>query len=124
MIPQGSDQLLVGAATDPAKAQADAGPRLTLPWLVRLRWAAVAAQTLLVWLAARNRWLPTVSAVAGLVALGTLWNLGLELASRRPTLSGLKGVLGTTLLADVLLLTALLMLTGGPSNPFSVVYLV
>jgi two-component system sensor histidine kinase RegB len=102
----------------------DAAPRLTLPWLVRLRWAAVAVQTALLVLAAYNGWLPSVPVAAGLVAAGATWNLALQLVNVRPVRFPLKGVVGVTLVVDVLLLTALLMVSGGPSNPFTAVYLV
>jgi two-component system, sensor histidine kinase RegB len=101
----------------------DAAPRLTLPWLVRLRWAAVATQTALLALGAWNGWLPSIRVAAGLVAIGAAWNLALHVASVRPP-RPLKGVVGVTLVVDVLLLTALLMVSGGPSNPFTAVYLV
>jgi two-component system sensor histidine kinase RegB len=105
------------------QTEGDAAPRLTLPWLVRLRWAALATQVLLLALAAGNHWLPSAPAAIALVALGVLWNLILQALSSRPALFPARGV-GTTLVVDVVLLTLLLMATGGPSNPFTVVYLV
>lgn len=102
----------------------DAAPRLTLPWLVQLRWAAVATQAGLLALGTWNGWLPSVPVAAGLVAAGAAWNVALHVASVRPATAPLKGLVGVTLLVDVLLLTALLMVSGGPSNPFTAVYLV
>jgi two-component system sensor histidine kinase RegB len=113
-----------GAQTPGPHRLEDAAPRLTLPWLVRLRWAAVATQTALLALGAWNGWLPSIRVAAGLVAIGAAWNLALHVASVRPAQAPLKGLVGVTLVVDVLLLTALLMVSGGPSNPFTAIYLV
>jgi two-component system sensor histidine kinase RegB len=98
-------------------------PRIVLTWLMRLRWLAIIGQ-----LAAS-----TVAMVLGLhvnpvpvllvVAITAVSNVGLwrmSLASRPiPT-----GVILAVLLLDVMLLTLLLIATGGPNNPFSTLYLV
>jgi two-component system sensor histidine kinase RegB len=113
-----------GAHGESPHGEGDAAPRLTLPWLVRLRWAALAAQVLLLAIAERNQWLPSASLAGALVAAGVVGNLMLQAASRRPALFPLRGIVGATLVADIALLTALLMVSGGPSNPFTTVYLV
>jgi two-component system, sensor histidine kinase RegB len=93
-------------------------------WLVMLRWGAIAGQ------------IATI-AVVGL-GLGITLPLAplavvfaLELASNvvctlwvRGARDVHEGMLAALMLADVLLLTALLSLTGGPFNPFSCLYLV
>ena len=43
-----------------SRLEGDAAPRLTLPWLVRLRWAAVATQGCCSRSAAWNGWLPSI----------------------------------------------------------------
>jgi two-component system sensor histidine kinase RegB len=95
-----------------------------LPWLVRLRWMAVAGQLAVVAVA---RWafaleVPT-RALLAIVAVTAASNLLLGRIAERPR--SRTDVLATLAIAlDVLLLTTLLGLTGGPANPFSVLYLV
>jgi two-component system sensor histidine kinase RegB len=91
-------------------------------WYLRLRWWACWALTtgaLGTW-ALRGADLP----LAGLLAL-----VGVALASnavvaRRPAWRSSPGALGGLLALDTTLLTVALQLTGGPTNPFSLVYLV
>lgn len=101
----------------------DAAPSLTLPWLIKLRWAALCAQGVLVVLAMRSGWLPAPRAAAAFIGAGIASNLLLLVPGVQGRL-GSKHLLGGTLLVDVVLLTGLLAVTGGPSNPFTVVYLV
>jgi len=98
--------------------------RILLAWLIRLRWLVVLCQAAAILMANRllPEDLPTVP-MLGLVALGALSNGVLLIILRRdqpvdPVLPGL--VLGL----DILLLTALLYCSGGPSNPFTAIYLV
>lgn len=98
--------------------------RINARWLVRLRWAQVAAQVVAVAVAeqslgvSQNPW-----PLAAVFALSVLSNAALSLWLRRgPTVR--QAVLGAALAADVLFLTAILHLSGGPSNPFSFLYLV
>lgn len=96
---------------------------IQLAWLVRLRWLALAGQLLV------------VAGIEGLLGIALPWGplaavLGAEAASNvlcrwaathwRVTERWLVAVLAL----DVLLLTALLHMTGGPVNPFSFLYLV
>src|SRR5262249_35665282 len=93
-------------------------------WLVRLRWAAVILFLLLA-LAARSVFhIPVPPLAVGLVwGVQILSNVALGLRVRTH-----RTVRTTTVAAlmalDTLLLTVLLALSGGPSNPFSVLYLV
>jgi two-component system sensor histidine kinase RegB len=95
--------------------------RLNLGWLVRLRtWAIVGqlATMLLAWAALGVAlpwpWLGSILAVE----VGTNVAAGLLAARvRRWWLAGLVAL-------DIVLLTGLLALTGGPSNPFNFLYLV
>jgi two-component system, sensor histidine kinase RegB len=93
-------------------------------WLVRLRWAAAAVFLLL---ALATGWffhLPMpLGAFAVPWAAQVLSNVALSRwVARRQTVraSTVAAIMGF----DTLLLTALLALSGGPSNPFSVLYLV
>ncbi len=98
--------------------------RILLAWLIRLRWLAVFCQVTAILMA--NRLLPEelpMVPMLGLVAFGAFSNLALLIRLRRaepvePALPGL--VLGL----DILLLTGLLYCSGGPSNPFTAIYLV
>ena len=89
--------------------------------LVRLRWIAIAAQA------------ATIAAVAYIwsadLALLELFAILVVTAATNMLLPRLKRIparqiVGATVLLDVLLLTGLLALTGGPANPFSVLYLI
>ena len=94
-----------------------------MPWLVRLRWASVAALAAAAW-AAHTFWrvrLPVVPLVALLAALAAT-NAALTFQLRSP--APRRSVIGGVLLVDVGLLTGILYLVGGPLNPFSIVYLV
>lgn len=93
---------------------------LTLTWLVRLRWAAVAGQLVAVLIADRalRLDLPIVALLA-MVGVGAGSNLALVAWSRPP-----GWVVPALLVGDTLLLSGLLALSGGPSNPFSALYLV
>ena len=98
-------------------------PKIGLAWLLRLRWLAIAGQLAIVGLAvlALRVSLPLLL-VASLMAITALSNLALTAWLRKndPSAFTLAGVL----LLDVVTLTGLLLSAGGPSNPFSVFYLV
>src|SRR3974377_2041983 len=93
-------------------------------WLVRLRWAA-AALFLLLALAAGAVFhiLVPPLAVGGVLGIQVASNVALALWLRRH-----RTVRATTVAAlmalDTVLLSVLLACSGGPSNPFSVLYLV
>jgi two-component system sensor histidine kinase RegB len=97
---------------------------VTLPWLLRLRWAAITGQTATIIfcvdaLKIRLPLLPLVCVIATTLA-SQLLLLGLSL---RLHFAGRKFV-GGLLVIDTLLLTALLYFSGGPDNPFSAFYLI
>lgn len=98
---------------------------VSLHWLVRLRWGAVAASLLVVVVAQAvfGADLPMVPVLA-LLGVTAVTNLAARLpaVARRP--GAARRFCGAALVVDALVLTALLRLTGGPSNPFSVLYLV
>jgi len=97
--------------------------RLSLFWLVRLRWIAAAGQVAALLFARRalGADIPVAPFLA-VVALTALTNVVVRvlLGSGRP----LPGAVEALLVLDTLSLTGLLMLSGGPSNPFSTLYLV
>lgn len=95
----------------------------SLSWLVRLRWITVVAQgaAILGAVGVLEDGLP-LGPLFALVAIGALSNLFLarRLRGRGPVAASLPGlVLGL----DILLLTGLLYFSGGPSNPFTAIYL-
>ncbi|MCX5513522.1 two-component sensor histidine kinase [Kaistia algarum] len=99
-------------------------PRLKLDTLVRLRWMAVAGQTVAVVLV--SFWfgfaMPIGLCLAA-IALSAWLNLFLKV--RYPSSLRLRGQTAVLLLAyDLLQLSALLYLTGGLQNPFSILILV
>jgi len=59
--------------------------------------------------------------MAGVLLVGTLTNVGLTAASRGVQVGDLT--IGGVLLVDVALLTVVLAISGGPANPFSVLFL-
>ncbi|MBX3247448.1 MAG: HAMP domain-containing histidine kinase [Myxococcales bacterium] len=89
-------------------------------WLVKLRWVAVAGEaTALLAAVLVGLELPIVPLVL-LVGGHAASNEILRRVARRGDVR--EHVLGSFLVLDAWLLTALLGLTGGPSNPFSVLY--
>jgi len=93
-------------------------------WLVRLRWAAAALFLLLALAAGILFHIPVPPLAVGAVwGLQILSNVALALWVRRRRTVPTTMVAGLMAL-DTLLLTVLLALSGGPSNPFSVLYLV
>ena len=88
-------------------------------WLARMRWGALAivAASILVATQVLDVALP-VAPMWSLVVVGVASNAWL--ASRKEQ----AGHLGAFLILDVVLLTALLYFSGGPTNPFSIIYVV
>lgn len=95
-----------------------------LRWLVAVRWASLALQaaTIAIAHAVLDIALPT-GELALVIAAGIASNLALAWLARRAP-DDAESTVGAALLADTLLLTVLLWLTGGPSNPFGILYLV
>lgn len=104
--------------------------RATLPWLVRLRWIALAGQLVALLLYYREIWrdseatFPPFSTIF-LVAFGVVSNLALAVWLRRvPDPPQADRIMGGVLTLDTIFLTALLASSGGPENPFTIFYLV
>lgn len=99
-------------------------PRAALRWLVALRWFSLAGQATTIGVVAWVTALPLeLTWLSALVIAGAMSNFALGL-TREPTASLSRRLIATALLVDVGLLTALLLVSGGPSNPFSIFYLV
>jgi two-component system sensor histidine kinase RegB len=100
------------------------GPVVTAQWLDRFRWAVVASSAAM--LVVARRWLGVSfpeSSAAVLIAAQALSIIWLHAVLRRGTEPSVR-MLGGLILFDIGVLTALLVLTGGPSNPFTISYLV
>ncbi|MGB5812004.1 MAG: ATP-binding protein [Polyangiales bacterium] len=86
-------------------------------WLARMRWGAIAIEAISVVVAERVLGLELpMGPIWVIVAIGVASNLWLTFRSTE--------TLGAFLVLDVALLSALLYVSGGPTNPFSVVYVV
>jgi two-component system sensor histidine kinase RegB len=112
-------------ATSPLAASGDyAGRSLRLDTLVRLRWLAVAGQTVAVLLVRFGLGFPLPTTFC-LVLIGLSAALNLVLRARYPATLRLGEWPAFVLLAyDVVQLACLLFLTGGLDNPFAVLLLV
>ena len=99
-------------------------PVVTGQWLARFRWAVMAgaAATLLVGRVALDLQFP-LSIVAGALAVQAASNVWLIVRLGRGA-GAPQPALGAIVLLDVVLLTLLILVTGGPSNPFTISYLV
>lgn len=97
---------------------------MTLSWLIKLRWAALFGQLVLVGFSLQSSWLPAPRAALAFVVTGLATNLALLLLPATSHVRNSRHLIGGTLILDVLLLTGLLAVTGGAANPFTVVYLV
>lgn len=104
---------------------------VNIQWLARLRWAQTAGQaaTVLVGQFLLDGVLP-IASLFGVIGIGLVSNLLLELyyfGDRRretPTRTVHEWQLAVVMMLDVGILTGLLYLTGGPSNPFGLLYVV
>jgi two-component system, sensor histidine kinase RegB len=112
------------APTTDARRTAESASTRGLAWLVRLRWFAVASQALTVLVAERLLHMPlSTGRLYAIVATTASSNLLCALwLRRRPEVR--EGALAALMAFDFVLLTALLHAAGGPSNPFTVLYLV
>ncbi len=105
---------------------------VNIQWLARLRWAQTAGQasTVLVAQFLLEGLLP-ITALFLVIGVGLVSNLGLELyffGDRRRDGAQARAVhewqLALLMMLDVAILTGLLYLTGGPHNPFGLLYVV
>jgi two-component system sensor histidine kinase RegB len=107
----------------PRSAAREERGRLNLSWLVQLHWWAILGQLLII--GGAELWtdigLP-VGALMGAVALEALGNLALGALVERIRVT--ETTVAAVMLLDAVVLTVLLDLTGGATNPFSTLYLV
>ena len=101
-----------------------ATPLATRPWLIRMRWATAAVDgvVIIAALAIGHAAFP-LSHLAPLVAASAVGNAAVAVSLMRGRPVATPPLLGLLLL-DVAILTGVLELTGGPFNPFAVVYAV
>lgn len=98
-------------------------PQIVLTWLLRLRWLAAVGQVLAIAFTAALLGLrPPAWPVAGAIAATLLSQVFVRMWSHRRRVPG--WVVPGILALDVGLLTVLLYCTGGPENPFRILYLV
>ena len=97
---------------------------INLSWLLRLRWGAVVGQGVLILLARLGLGMPLpLVPLFATVAVAAASNVALGLWAHRPR-DIQEWMLWAVMALDVVLLTVLLDLSGGPFNPFSTLYLV
>jgi two-component system sensor histidine kinase RegB len=108
----------------PAPSSFLSTPAITLRWVLRLRWWAVLGQlaTIAGTMFVFHLALPLTALVA-IVAVNALSNVAL-IQWLRTSRSVSPGLVASVLALDTLSLGGLLRFTGGPSNPFSVLFLV
>lgn len=98
-------------------------PEIVLSWLARIRWLAVIGQLLATMAAVIVLDIKLPLIAIGIVITATLLtNLILQFSSLR--YSPPAWLLPAVMLIDVVLLSGILALTGGPTNPFCTLYVV
>ena len=92
-------------------------------WLIRLRWSMVVGQLAAIVGVRFLLGLPLpLSPLLAIVAIEAVSNVGAAMLARRR--SARQAWMAAAMAFDVLMCTGLLFFTGGPSNPFSFLYLV
>lgn len=102
----------------------DFAPNLALPWVVRLRYGIVCGEAAIIF-GMMMSFRPSAPLFWTFAALSVMLFSNLLLA-RSPSVSIRfpEQTLGAVFVLDTLCLTAILALTGGPENPFTLLYLV
>jgi len=109
------------AATLDLRPAGEVAPSLALPWIAKLRLGLLLG---LAALAVLTNFAFAVAVPLGWIALPlAVMAVSNLLVYRYPVAFGARRTLGSLLALDTLCLTALLSLTGGPSNPFTLLYL-
>jgi two-component system sensor histidine kinase RegB len=99
-------------------------PRMNFSWLVRLRWGAVVGQVLVIAFVHRGMEVPLpIVPLSGLVLTALVLNVLSSLWAHRARAIR-ESHLALSMALDLLLFSAILYFTGGPSNPFSSLYLI
>jgi two-component system sensor histidine kinase RegB len=119
-----TDEPRIGGVPGAATFSADLAPNLALPWVSRLRYGMVAGEAVIILGMAYGFHLnlpllwtlvPLAVVLASNILLGRLRVLPVRFPQQ---------TLGAIFCLDTLCLTVMLGLTGGPNNPFSLLYLV
>jgi two-component system sensor histidine kinase RegB len=110
-------------AREPGRDATDARGRIHLSWLVQLHWWAILGQAVVIVAAdaITGIILPSTTLI-GLLVVEVVGNFALGAWSARVRVT--DAAIAAVMLLDVVVLTVLLDLTGGASNPFSTLYLV
>ncbi|HVI74764.1 MAG TPA: ATP-binding protein [Anaeromyxobacteraceae bacterium] len=125
-MPAGTLEAAPNAAREPVWPHVRGGQpdRIKLSWIIKLHWGGIFGQALAI---AAARWVVGIDvpllALFGILLVEVVENVGLELWLRRGGKVG-ERFIATVMFADAFILTALLALSGGYSNPFSTMYLV
>jgi two-component system sensor histidine kinase RegB len=105
----------MGAAASPAE--------VNFAWLIRLRWATIAAQAVTIAIVRFGLQIDVpIGPLYAICAVAAAVNLGFALGAR--TATPRESWLLAVVAVDVVSLTGLLYFAGGPENPFSFLYLV
>jgi two-component system sensor histidine kinase RegB len=97
---------------------------MNFSWLVRLRWGAIVGQVLVIAFVDRGMGLPLpLAPLSGLVLATLVLNVVSSVWTHRAR-AVRESHLALSMAADLLLFSAILYFTGGPSNPFSSLYLI
>ena len=117
-----TDTSVVQPAPD-LRSAGDLAPDLARPWVVRMRYGMLAAQLALVLFLSVGL---GVDLLLGWLAIPLAITAGTNLILRRKFVSSRnpQALLGQLFCLDTICLTVVLGLTGGPMNPFSLLYLV
>lgn len=105
-------------------ANRNPAPDLALPWVVRLRYGIALGGTAVLGFAAMRFGLSGALACAFAPLAAVLVSNALLARLRTEVERAPESAVGAVFVMDALCLTAALALTGGPSNPFSLLYLV
>lgn len=98
--------------------------RSQLNWLVRMRWCAIGGFGALLVIAKSGLHLSLpIGSLWTVISLAALSNVGLEFWKTQKKDIG-ESLIGWILVLDILALSILLFLSGGPANPFSIFYIV
>jgi two-component system, sensor histidine kinase RegB len=101
---------------------AELAPALVVPWLTRIRYGVIIGQVVLILVAA---FLSHMELPLGWLAIPIAVMIGSNyLLGRWNRKTNARRALGLSLAIDIVALTAVLALSGGPANPFTLLFLV